>query len=161
MIPPEALPNRERPRYTFIHGPKIASISKDDGRTIRSDLMRRVFREKQRPSKPRYSPNSSEWVCICQARPSGGSASTFSQDREQLRKLLPGPERPAPGEEEACRVCHGRLRIRRALKSNENLMTMLGSGRVDPFAASRGSLGGPEYDQLADYCMCYHLFLRP
>lgn len=160
MIPPEALPNRDRPRYTFIHGPKIASISKDDGRTIRSDLMRRVFREKQRPSKPRYSPNSSEWVCICQARPSDGSASSSPQGREQPRKLLLRPARPASGEEEACRVCHGRLRIRRALKSNENLMTMLGSGRADPFVTSRRSLGGPQYDQLADYCKCCHLFLQ-
>jgi hypothetical protein len=39
-------------------------------------------------------------------------------------------------------------------------MTMLGSGRADPFVTSRRSLGGPQYDQLADYCKCCYLFLQ-
>lgn len=55
-------------RYVFVNGPDIASSnSKYDGRAIRSAMMRRTLREKQRSSKP--CPLSLKWFRICRCRP--------------------------------------------------------------------------------------------
>jgi hypothetical protein len=59
-------------RCVFVNGPDIASPnSKYDGRAIRSAMMRRTLREKQRSSKPR--PLSLKWVRICRCRPANQS----------------------------------------------------------------------------------------
>jgi hypothetical protein len=135
-------------RYVFVNGPDIASSnSKYDGRAIRSAMMRRTLREKQRSSKPR--PLSLKWVRICRCRPAEASSSL--QHACGLRRLLPSAVRGTISDG-VCLLCGGSSGSRLAIDGIEKLVFAPGLGRVDPLTSSGHVVDGLRYDELANYC---------
>ena len=143
--------------YVFVNGPDIASSnSKYDSRTIRSAMMRRTLREKQRSSEPR--PLLLKWVRVCRCRPPEASSSL--QPACSLRRLLPSAVSGALSDE-VCLLCGGAPGSRPAINGIEKPGFAPGLRRGNPFAGSGHVVDGLRYDELANYCTCaphYHYF---
>jgi hypothetical protein len=144
----KVFPMTDSSRFVFVNGPDIASSnSKYGGRTIRSAMMRRTLREKQRSSKPR--PLLLKWVHVCRCGPAEASSSL--QPACSLRRLLPSAVSGTLSDE-ACLLCGGSSGSRSAIDGIEKPGSALGLSRGNPFASSGHVVDGLRYDELANYC---------